>query len=185
MRNIYHYCHCSVSTAESNDNLNEGCWKGFPPETNDSKIGLFRDLEWRTTHLGLKKQSDKSPQSDWKTLPDFWATCHSDIPWQLNEGMYEKMYGPLDGVRPKFWQSDRQALHGHNDFFGSTQAVQDPVKFFHRKDGTSSSSCQAKPLSCRLDFTTRNASDSVVDARRKIPRSLVRNTSPGTPGRHC
>ena len=111
MRDAFHLLH--------RDKLDLECWSGF----EDTVLG---DLKWRTTHLGLA--------DDWETLPDFWTASISDIPWQISEGLTMTDYGPLDGLRPSLWQSDKQALHKHG-FFGSAQLVRDVFRCFHRDDG--------------------------------------------------
>lgn len=88
--------------------------------------GLLDDLRWRTTHLGLTQ--------NWKTLPDYWTACTSDIPSQLTEGLLATDYEPLDSLYPTLWQSDKQIIHKHN-FFGSAQLVRDLFRCFHRGDG--------------------------------------------------
>ncbi|KAL8827563.1 MAG: hypothetical protein Q9170_006968 [Blastenia crenularia] len=123
LRDVYHFLHDSPALTEE---LNQECWMGFEPKWKTDGKGVIDDLEWRTTHLGLKE--------DWKSLPDYWTACTSDIPWQISESLSAPVYGPLDGLHPTLWQSDKQALHKHN-FFGSAQVVRDPFRCFHRGDG--------------------------------------------------
>ena len=123
LRDTYHYLH---DVEDVSVYLERDCWSGFPPPEVTKGKGLLDDLKWRTTHLGLA--------SDWNTVPDFWTSCASDIPWQLTEGVSLPLYGPLDGLRPTLWQSDTQALH-KNAFFESAQFVRDPLRCFHRGDG--------------------------------------------------
>ncbi|KAL8766626.1 MAG: hypothetical protein Q9209_006643 [Squamulea sp. 1 TL-2023] len=106
--------------------LDRECWEGFEPSFKTQGTGLLDDLRWRNTHLGLAE--------DWRTLPGYWEACNSDVPWQITEGLSMPNYGPLDGLQPKLWQSDKQALHKHR-FFGSAQLVRDVFRCFHRGDG--------------------------------------------------
>lgn len=115
-RDVYHLLHDEQKLTER---LNACCWAGF-------EVDMLDDLKWRTTHLGLAE--------DWNTLPDFWTACNSDVSWQMSEGLIRSNYGPLEGLCPTLWQSDKQALHKHR-FFGSAQLVRDPFRCFHREDG--------------------------------------------------
>ena len=123
MRDVYHLLHDNESIAKE---LKRACWTGFVPTSESEGRGLLDDLKWRSTHLGLTE--------DWATLPDFWSASNSDIPWQLTEGPAMSIYGPLDGLFPTLWQSDKQALHKHK-FFGSAQLVRDIFRCLHRADG--------------------------------------------------
>ncbi|KAL8969571.1 MAG: hypothetical protein Q9197_004268 [Variospora fuerteventurae] len=123
MRDVYHLLH---GDAELTKELNRECWAGFEPSPKTKGKGLLDDLRWRNTHLGLA--------DDWQTLPDHWAASTSDVPWQITEGLLMPNYGPLDGLQPTLWQSDKQALHRHR-FFGSAQLVRDAFRCFHREDG--------------------------------------------------
>lgn len=124
MRDVYHFLH---DESELTEQLHSECWAGFEPSSQTDGLGILDDLRWRATHLGLAE--------DWKTLPDFWTACNSDVPRQLTEGAARSGYGPLDGLNPTLWQSDKQALHKHR-FFSSAQVVRDPFRCFHRGDGT-------------------------------------------------
>ncbi|KAL8755943.1 MAG: hypothetical protein Q9184_004655 [Pyrenodesmia sp. 2 TL-2023] len=123
MRDVYRFLHDNTQLTEE---LNKECWNGFEPSWKTNGKGVLDDLRWRTTHLGLA--------NDWKTLPNYWTVSNSDIPWQLAEGLHAPDYGPLDGLQPTLWQSDKQALHKHA-FFGSAQLVRDLFRCFHRGDG--------------------------------------------------
>ncbi|KAL9011602.1 MAG: hypothetical protein Q9173_003563 [Seirophora scorigena] len=122
MRDVYHLLH---GDAELTRELDGECWAAFEPSSTEGK-GLLDDLRWRNTHLGLA--------DDWQTLPDYWAASTSDVPWQITEGVLMSNYGPLDGLQPTLWQSDKQALHNHR-FFGSAQLLRDVFRCFHRGDG--------------------------------------------------
>ncbi|KAL8784323.1 MAG: hypothetical protein Q9213_004032 [Squamulea squamosa] len=123
MRDVYRFLQGNkVLTKE----LDRECWDGFEPTSKTEGRGLLDDLQWRNTHLGLAE--------DWHTLPGYWAACNSDVPWQITEGLSMPNYGPLEGLQPKLWQSDKQALHKHR-FFGSAQLVRDLFRCFHRGDG--------------------------------------------------
>ena len=124
MRDVYHFLHDDRKLTEQ---LNADCWVGFEPSSQTEGLGVLDDIRWRTTHVGLAE--------DWKTLPNFWTACNSDVPRQLTEGAARAGYDPLDGLNPTLWQSDKQALHKHR-FFGSVQVVRDPFRCFHRGDGT-------------------------------------------------
>lgn len=124
-RDVYHFLHDEQQLTEK---LNAACWTDFEDGPKRGGSGVLDDLKWRTTHLGLA--------DDWKTLPDFWTVCNSDVSWQMSEGLVRSNYGPLDGLNPTLWQSDKQALHKHR-FFGSSQLVRDPFRCFHRDDGRS------------------------------------------------
>ena len=124
-RDVYHFLHDEHQLTRK---LNAACWTGFEDGPTYGGLGVLDDLRWRTTHLGLAH--------DWKTLPDFWTACNSDVSWQMSEGLIRSNYGPLDGLNPTLWQSDKQALHKHR-FFGSSQLVRDPFRCFHRDDGRS------------------------------------------------
>ncbi|KAI4194910.1 MAG: hypothetical protein LQ348_002533 [Seirophora lacunosa] len=123
MRDVYHLLH---GDAELTKELDGECWTAFEPSSTTEGKGLLDDLRWRNTHLGLA--------DDWQTLPDYWTASTSDVPWQITEGVLMSNYGPLDGLQPTLWQSDRQALHNHR-FFGSAQLLRDVFRCFHRGDG--------------------------------------------------
>ncbi|KAL9020061.1 MAG: hypothetical protein Q9185_002675 [Variospora sp. 1 TL-2023] len=123
MRDVYHLLHGDVELTKE---LNRECWAGFEPSLKTKGKGLLDGLRWRNTHLGLA--------DDRQTLPDHWAASTSDVPWQITEGLLMPNYGPLDGLQPTLWQSDKQALHRHR-FFGSAQLVRDAFRCFHRDDG--------------------------------------------------
>ncbi|KAI4174351.1 MAG: hypothetical protein LQ346_008250 [Caloplaca aetnensis] len=123
MRDVYRFLCANTKLTEE---LNEECWIGFEPSWKTNGKGVLDDLRWRTTHLGLA--------NDWDSLPDYWTVSNSDIPWQIAEGLHAPDYGPLDGLYPTLWQSDKQALHKHR-FFGSAQMVRDLFRCFHRVDG--------------------------------------------------
>lgn len=123
MRDVYRFLHDEAKLTEE---LNEECWRGFDLGSKTEEARILDDLKWRNTHLGLAE--------DWETLPDYWTACSSDISRQITEGLSMSDYGPLDGLQPTLWQSDKQALHKHS-FFGSAQLVRDPFRCFHRDDG--------------------------------------------------
>lgn len=123
MRDVYHFLH---DDRDLTNELEKECWTGFEPSSKTKGKGVLDDLKWRTSWLGLAH--------DWETLPDFWTTSNSDVPCQLTEGLTMLNYGPLDGLQPTLWQSDRQALHRHR-FFNSAQLVRDIFRCFHRGDG--------------------------------------------------
>lgn len=125
MRDVYHLLH---GDAELTKELDGECWAAFEPSSITAGKGILDDLRWRNTHLGLA--------DDWQTLPDYWAASTSDVPWQITEGVLMSNYGPLDGLQPTLWQSDKQALHNHR-FFGSAQLLRDVFRCFHRGDGMS------------------------------------------------
>lgn len=123
MRDVYRFLNTNTQLTGE---LNKECWNGFEPRWKTNGKGVLDDLRWRTTHLGLA--------DDWESLPDYWTASISDISWQLAEGLHAPDYGPLDGLQPTLWQSDKQALHKHA-FFGSAQLVRDLFRCFHRADG--------------------------------------------------
>lgn len=123
MRDVYRFLH---NNAKLTEELNRECWEGFEPSWRTEGNGVLDDLRWRTTHLALS--------DDMATLPDYWTVSNSDVPWQMTEGLLAADSGPLEGLCPTLWQSDRQALHKHR-FFGSAQLVRDLFRCFHRGDG--------------------------------------------------
>lgn len=128
MRDVYRFLHGETKLTKE---LNTQCWKGFKPKSETGKDEVLDNLKWRNTHLGLAE--------DWQTLTDYWTASISDISRQLAEGLSKSKWGPLAGLHPTLWQSDKQALHKHG-FFSSAQLVRDPFRCFHRSDGTSNSS---------------------------------------------